>query len=96
MLTPQLTRGARGLLGWSQSQLAQNANLTLSTIRDFENGTRTLLKNNLLGIQTALENAGIVFDYDLGSDTPSIRLVSPGTNNAVVADPRWPAGVRRV
>jgi len=96
MLSPELSRGARALLCWSQSELAQNANLNLTTIRDFETGVGPLLKNNLLAIQNALENAGIVFENDHLSDAASIRRVPPWTNCVTVADPRWPAGARRV
>lgn len=96
MLSPELSRGARALLCWSQSELAQNANLNLTTIRDFETGARPLLKNNLLAIQNALENAGIVFEHDHLSNAASIRRVSRWSNCVVVADPRWPAGARRV
>ena len=95
MLNPELTRGARALLNWSQSNLAKHSNLTLSTIRDFESGARNVLKNNLMAIQIALENDGIVFDTTQNG-TPSIQRVEKGANHAVVADPDWPAGVRRV
>ena len=95
MLTPELTRAARALLDWSQTDLANHANLTLSTIRDFESGKRQLLKNNLAGIQLALENAGIVFDSTLG-DGVSLKRVEQGSNCAIVADPAWPTGARRV
>ena len=75
MLTPELTRAARALLDWSQSELADHANLTLSTIRDFETGRRALLRNNLAGIQLALENAGIVFET-----APEAALPLPANN----------------
>ena len=92
MLTPELTRAARALLNWTQTDLAQRSNLALSTVRDYESGKRQLLINNLAGIQLALENEGIVFDDCFGQGI-ALRRVPIGTNSAVVADPAWPTGV---
>jgi len=61
MLTPSQSRAARALIEWSQEELAKAAHLGLSTIRDFEKGRRTPSHNNLLGIRTALEVAGVLF-----------------------------------
>lgn len=58
-ITPEQSRAARGLLDWSQTQLGQAANLSESTIRDFEKGRRTPSPNNLAAVQRALESAGI-------------------------------------
>jgi DNA-binding XRE family transcriptional regulator len=96
MLTPELTRAARALLDWTQDQLAQKSNLGLSTVKDFEAGRRTPAVNNLAGIQTALENAGIRFVVDPLSGRSSVGRAAHGDFGAVVADPGWPAGVRRV
>ena len=54
-------KAARALLGWSQQQLAKNANVATSTIADFERGKRTPLPATLSTIQTLLENEGIAF-----------------------------------
>jgi ribosome-binding protein aMBF1 (putative translation factor) len=61
MITPAQSRAARALIEWSQEDLAKAAHLGLSTIRDFEKGRRTPTHNNLLGIKTALETAGVRF-----------------------------------
>ena len=95
MLSPELTRAARALLNWSQTELGAHSDLSLSAIRDFENGTRSLLKNNLSAIQNALESAGIVFVSDSNSEI-SIKRVAKGSNMAIVGDPRFPSGLRRV
>jgi hypothetical protein len=61
MISAAQSRAARGLVEWSQEQLAVESHLGLSTIRDFEKGRRAPTHNNLLGIKMALESAGVVF-----------------------------------
>jgi transcriptional regulator with XRE-family HTH domain len=73
MMTPAQSRAARGLIEWSQSELASRANLGLSTIRDFEKGRRIPTINNLAAIRRALESAGIVFIPQNG-EGPGVRL----------------------
>lgn len=58
-LSPALCRAARGLLGWSQGELAERANVARSTVTDFERGTRIPVRNNLAAIQEAFEQAGV-------------------------------------
>jgi transcriptional regulator with XRE-family HTH domain len=64
MFTPAQSRAARGLIDWSQSQLAAESKVGLSTIRSFESGRRTPITNNLVAIRNALESAGVVFEED--------------------------------
>ncbi|WP_345771456.1 helix-turn-helix transcriptional regulator [Brucella intermedia] len=73
MLTPEQSRGARGLLDWSQTQLAEAANVSLSTVRDFEKGRRVPIANNLQAIRTALEAGGVIF-IDQNGNGPGVRL----------------------
>lgn len=61
MISPEQSRAARGWLDWSQDDLAKRANTSLSTIRDFEKGRRTPIKNNLEAIRLSFEMAGISF-----------------------------------
>lgn len=96
MLTPDLTRAARGLLDWNQSLLAQKSNLSVSTVKDFESGRRTPAVNNLAAIQTAFENAGIRFVTGDWNGGIAVTKAAHGDFGAVVADPSWPTGVRRV
>lgn len=59
MLSPEQSRAARGWLDWSQADLAERANVSLSTVRDFEKGRRTPIGNNMAAIERALSDAGI-------------------------------------
>lgn len=52
-------RAARGLLDWSQSELAFRSNLSESTVRDFEKNRRIPGPNNLAAIRAAFEAAGV-------------------------------------
>lgn len=76
MLTPAQSRAARGLIEWSQEQLAQASHLGLSTIRDFEKGRRVPTHNNLEAIRRALEVAGVVFIAENGGGA-GVRLAKP-------------------
>jgi transcriptional regulator with XRE-family HTH domain len=64
ILMPAQCRAARGLVEWSQDQLAKNAGVGNSTVRDFEKGRRVPMKENLAAIRRALEDVGIVFESD--------------------------------
>jgi len=63
LLSPEQSRAARGWLDWTQEQLAQEAAVALSTVRDFEKGRRMPMRNNLLAIRRALEQGGIRFEF---------------------------------
>jgi DNA-binding transcriptional regulator YiaG len=60
-MTPEQCRAARGWLDWSQAHLATAANVSFSTVRDFEKGRHVPIANNLAAIRAALEAQGIVF-----------------------------------
>lgn len=65
MFTPEQCRAARGWLDWSQEELARRANVSLSTVRDFEKGRRVPIGNNLTAIGQALKEGGVDF---IGND----------------------------
>jgi DNA-binding XRE family transcriptional regulator len=54
-------RGARAMVGWTQTELAAAAGVSRPTIVDFERGVRTPHPNNLTAIRAALERAGVQF-----------------------------------
>lgn len=62
-MTPEQCRAARGWLDWSQAELAVAANVSLSTVRDFENGRRIPVPNNLIAMRSAFEAMGLGFVY---------------------------------
>jgi transcriptional regulator with XRE-family HTH domain len=63
-ITPQESRAARGLLNWTQTQLAQASLVGLSTVRNFESELRETTLANLAAIRNAFEKAGVIFDND--------------------------------
>jgi transcriptional regulator with XRE-family HTH domain len=71
-MTPDQSRAARGLLDWSQAELAARSNLSESTVRDFEKGRRVPSINNLAAIRRAIEAAGVEF---IDGDQPGVRLM---------------------
>jgi len=73
MLTPSQSRAARGLLDWSQDELATRSNLSESTIRNFEKGRAQPSVNNLAAVRAALESAGVQFIPENGGG-PGVRL----------------------
>jgi ribosome-binding protein aMBF1 (putative translation factor) len=70
-MLPEQCRAARGWLGWSQQKLADQAKVSISTVKDFEARRRKPIPNNLDAIKRALEAAGIEFT---NGDVPGVRL----------------------
>ncbi len=66
-------RGARAMVGLSQTQLAEAAAVSRQTLVDFERGARTPYPNNLAAIRSALESAGVEFIEQNGGG-PGVRL----------------------
>jgi DNA-binding transcriptional regulator YiaG len=62
-LSPEQSRAARAWLGWSQTELARRAQVSLSTVRDFETHQRTPIANNLTAMRQAIEAAGVRFVF---------------------------------
>ena len=77
MLTPEQSRAARGWLDWSQEDLAKRANVSLSTVRDFEKGRRNPIANNLEAMERAFEVVGVVLQFD-GNKPAGITVSTTG------------------
>jgi transcriptional regulator with XRE-family HTH domain len=75
-ITPAQSRAARGLVEWSQSDLAEAASVGLSTVRNFEAGRSTPIANNLAAIRSALESVGVQFIPENGGGA-GVRLAKP-------------------
>jgi transcriptional regulator with XRE-family HTH domain len=67
----QQCRAARGLLGWSQTQLADASKVATKTIADFERFARAPYERTLAAMQRALEAAGIEF---INGGKPGVRI----------------------
>jgi len=71
MITPEQCRAARGLLKWTQRDLADAARVSKDTIRHFELEQQNPQQSTLAVIQRAFEDAGVEFT---NGDTPGLRL----------------------
>ncbi|HTB04135.1 MAG TPA: helix-turn-helix transcriptional regulator [Bradyrhizobium sp.] len=63
-MNSQQSRAARGLLKWSQRQLADASGVALSTVADFENYKREPRSDNLAAMRDAFEKSGVIFESD--------------------------------
>jgi transcriptional regulator with XRE-family HTH domain len=75
-LSPEQCRAARGLLDWTQEELAEKAKVSRSTIRDFENGRHSLHSSTADQVVEALERAGAML-IPPGEAGPGVRLQKP-------------------
>jgi len=80
MIIPAQIRAGRALLGWSQEQLAEEAEVALSTVRDTENERRATDTTAVKNIRRALWNGGVVFIPGRRDEGPGVRLVANRPN----------------
>ena len=73
-ITPEQCRAARGLLGWSQQQLAENASVSRATVADFEANYRDPMRNNLASIEDCMFAAGVEFLAPQGEAGEGVRF----------------------
>jgi predicted transcriptional regulator len=73
MITPEQCRAARGLLDWSQQDLAEKAAVGIVTVRQLEAGAHEPRRATLDVIKRALESAGVEF-IDENGGGPGVRL----------------------
>lgn len=72
-ITAGQLRAARGIIGWSQSDLAAASKVGRATIADFESGKRDPYSRTLDELRSALEGAGVIF-VDENGEGPGVRL----------------------
>jgi transcriptional regulator with XRE-family HTH domain len=73
MISSPQCKAARALLGLTQPELAELADLGLSTVVDFEKGRRRVSDVAVVSLQQALERAGIQFIAENGGGA-GVRL----------------------
>ncbi|MCY6379347.1 helix-turn-helix transcriptional regulator [Hoeflea prorocentri] len=75
MVTSEQIRGARAMLRWEQKQLSKASGVSIPTIKRMEAGSGPVrgTYENVLAIQTALEDAGVEF-VDANGGGPGVRL----------------------
>jgi transcriptional regulator with XRE-family HTH domain len=93
LITVEQCRAARGLLGWSQSELASRAGLSVPTVRRFETSAGLRVSDEArVKLQTSLEAAGVEFIEENGRGA-GVRFRSiPGPNE----DRRYSVPMRSV
>lgn len=80
VIIPAQVRAGRALMGWSQEQLATEAGVGLSSIRDVESQKRASEAGVVSSIRRALENAGVVFVPGSSHEGPGVRLIANRPN----------------
>ena len=73
MVTAAQCRAARGLLDWSQQDLAGQAGIGIVTVRQIEAGVSDPRRATLVVVRQAFEKAGIDF-IDENGGGPGVRL----------------------
>jgi predicted transcriptional regulator len=73
MITSEQSRAARGLLAWSQQELANKAGVGIVTVHQLEAGTSQPRRATIDVIRRAFESAGVEF-IDENGGGPGVRL----------------------
>jgi transcriptional regulator with XRE-family HTH domain len=73
VITPSQCRAARGLLEWSQQELAERAQVGIVTVHQLEAGTSEPRRATVQAIRRAFEIAGVEF-IDENGGGPGVRL----------------------
>lgn len=74
-MSPAQSRAARGLLGWSEAELARKVGLDERFVRDFEAGHGDPPPGQIEALRSAFMTAGAVFT---DSPAPGVRLEARG------------------
>jgi transcriptional regulator with XRE-family HTH domain len=72
-ISPAQCRAARGLLDWSQQDLADASGVGNTTICNFEGGHSSPQQAKLDALRRAFERAGVIF-VERDGDGPGVRL----------------------
>jgi transcriptional regulator with XRE-family HTH domain len=73
MISAGQCRAARGLIGWTQIELAERAGVGVVTVHQLEAGSSEPRRSTLEVIRRAFEDAGVEF-IDENGGGPGVRL----------------------
>ncbi|WP_418502554.1 helix-turn-helix domain-containing protein [Flagellimonas sp.] len=73
MINSAQCRAARGLLKWTQNDLARESEISNVTIRNFESEKTVPQKGTLVVLEMTFEKAGVEFISENGAG-PGVRL----------------------
>jgi transcriptional regulator with XRE-family HTH domain len=76
MISPSQCRAARGLLDWSQQELAEQSGVAIVTVRQLEGGAHQPRRATLWVVRQTLENAGVEFIDENGGGA-GVRMRKP-------------------
>lgn len=76
MISPSQCRAARGLLDWSQQELAKKSGIGIVTVRQLESGMHDARRATLQVVRNAFELAGVEFIDENGGGA-GVRLRKP-------------------
>src|SRR5579859_6902537 len=74
MITGSQIRAARGLLGWTQQQLADRAIISVNSLKKLEDGSSDPKLSTISAVKSALEAAGVEFISASGGRGEGVRL----------------------
>ncbi|TWB45802.1 helix-turn-helix protein [Nitrospirillum pindoramense] len=74
MLTPEQIRSARGMMGWTQAELASRCRLSTTSLNNIERGLTTPKDITVNAIRRAFEEEGLAFIPASGTLGPGVRL----------------------
>ena len=75
-ITPEQSKAARALLGWSAEDLASRASMPVVLVLDFERD-RLISAEAIAAVRFAFEDAGIEFFSEI-REIPAVRLKNRG------------------
>lgn len=61
IITPALVRAGRGFLDWTQTELAERAGISRSTVKDYEAGRHAAHRATEAQLRLAFEKGGLEF-----------------------------------
>ena len=95
VIIPAQIQAACALLGWSQEQLANEAEIGSGTVRDIESEKRGADSGAVESTHRALWNGGVVFVAGRQDEGPGVRLVAnrPNIIRRSTTMQKWEASV---